>query len=413
VASLSPLAPKTLASLPPLPGVRLAVHEAGIKYKNRADLLFLIFDEPAAVAGVFTTSRCPSAPVDHCRHILSQNSQARGLVVNAGNANAFTGQKGVETCRQTAQAAAQILGCRQDEVYLASTGVIGEPLAAGKITPFLPQMFSQAREDYWYEAAQAIMTTDTFAKLATREVVLDGVPVRINGIAKGSGMIAPDMATMLAFIVTDAPIKAQLLQHLLQQATRNSFNAISVDSDTSTSDSVLVFATGKARDKGLALLDDENDPLSQIFATALQDLLQDLALQIVRDGEGATKLLEVRVRGATSPQAAKKIALTIVNSPLVKTAITGEDANWGRVIMAVGKAGEEANRDLLSVWFGDIRVAVAGERDENYSEEVASNYMKNQEICITVDLGLGEGEARIWGCDLSAAYVEINGSYRS
>jgi len=412
---LSPLAPKNFATLPPLDGVRLAVHETGIKYRGRPDLLLLAFDEPAQVAGVFTTSRCPSAPVDHCRRILdraqTQGVLARGLVVNAGNANAFTGKKGIEACAATAKAAAQSLGCLEDEIYLASTGVIGEPLAAEKITFVLPQMLLHAGEDGWHEAARAIMTTDTFAKLTTREVVLDGVPVRINGIAKGSGMIAPDMATMLAFVVTDAPIEAHLLQTMLNQATATSFNAISVDSDTSTSDTLLLFATGRAQ--AVAPILNESDPRALVFSDALQELLLDLALQIVRDGEGATKLIEVRVRGATSSQAAKKIALSIANSPLVKTAVTGEDANWGRIVMAIGKAEEEADRDLLSIWFGKIRVATAGQRDSDYSEEAASNYMKNQEICITVDLGLGSGAARVWGCDLSAAYVEINGSYRS
>jgi len=409
---ISPLAPKTSPLLPPLAGVRLAVAQTGIKYNNRPDLLFLVFDAPVAVAGAFTSSRCPSAPVDHCRRILSQR-QARGLVVNAGNANAFTGRKGEQACEATAAAAAHLLGCREDEVYLASTGVIGEPLVADKLTAALPSMFSQAYEDNWSAAARAIMTTDTFAKLATRQVEIDGVTTRINAIAKGSGMIAPDMATMLAFVVTDAPIEAPLLQHLLQQATQTSFNAITVDSDTSTSDTVLLFATGRAQDRGVKPLRDPQDSRVAAFAQSLQELLLDLALQIVRDGEGATKLLEVRVCGATSPQAAKKIALAIANSPLVKTALAGEDANWGRVVMAVGKAGEEADRDRLNVWFGDIRVAVAGERDENYSEEAASAYMKGEEICIRVDLGLGEAEARVWGCDLSAGYVEINGSYRS
>jgi len=413
--TLSPkmLAPKILATLPPLDGVRLAVFEVGMKYKNRPDLLFLIFDEPAEVAGVFTTSRCPSAPVDHCRQNLRQAPRGRGLVVNAGNANAFTGKRGEEACQQTAEAAARLLGCCPQDIYLASTGVIGEPLEAGKITAALPLMAAEAREDGWLNGARAIMTTDTFAKVATREVTLDGTPVRLNAIAKGSGMIAPDMATMLAFVVTDAPIEAELLQTLLREATELSFNAITVDSDTSTSDTLLVFATGKAGERGVKPLMDRNDPRVQLFGEALHKLLLDLALQIVRDGEGATKLIEVHVSGATSRQAAKKIALSIANSPLVKTAVAGEDANWGRVVMAVGKAGEEADRDKLSIWFGDIRVATQGERDQDYREELAAAVMKGDEICIRVDLGLGQAEARVWGCDLSAGYVEINGSYRS
>jgi len=413
MAQLSPLAPKIFASLPGMAGVRLAVHKTGIKYKDRPDLLLLVFDECVPVAGVFTRSRCPSAPVDHCRHILQHKARARGLVVNAGNANAFTGSRGGEACRQTADAAAHLLGCDREDIYLASTGVIGEPLAAEKIIAALPSMLVKAHEDGWHEAAHAIMTTDSFAKLATRQVELDGACVRINAIAKGSGMIAPDMATMLAFVVTDAPIGAQLLQKLLQQSVATSFNAISVDSDTSTSDTLLAFATGRAGEQGVKPLSDEGDERVQLFAAQLQELLLDLALQIVRDGEGATKLMQICVRGATSPQAAKKIALSIANSPLVKTAVTGEDANWGRVVMAVGKAGEEACRDRLSIWFGDIRVAAQGQRDENYREEAVSSYMKGEKIRITVDLGLGEGEACIWGCDLSAGYVEINGSYRS
>jgi len=411
--SLSPLAPQILASLPPVAGVRWAVSETGIKYKNRPDLALLIFDEPAQVAGVFTTSRCPSAPVDHCRQALSAGARARGVVVNAGNANAFTGKRGAHACHQTAAVAARLLGCEESEIYLASTGVIGEPLDSDKITSALPDMVQAARDDGWLDSARAIMTTDTFAKVATREVEIDGVNIRLNAIAKGSGMIAPDMATMLAFVVTDAPVEAQLLQSLLREATDTSFNSITVDSDTSTSDTLLIFATGKAAERGLKPLIAPDDARLHIFSLALHDLLLDLALQIVRDGEGATKLIEVQVSGAASDKAAKKIALSIANSPLVKTAVAGEDANWGRVIMAVGKAGEEADRDKLSIWFGDIRVAAAGERDETYREEIASAYMKNQEICIRVDLRLGQGAARVWGCDLSAGYVEINGSYRS
>jgi len=410
--SKSPLTPKTMPYLPAMAGVRLSVAASGLKYRDRPDLLWLTFEEPVAVAGVFTTSHCPSAPVDHCRQVLKQG-QARALVVNAGNANAFTGKKGVQACQATARAAARLLDCQTDEIYLASTGVIGEPLVAEKITQHLPKMLGEAHEDGWTEAANAIMTTDTFAKLATRQIDLDGEKVQINAIAKGSGMIAPDMATMLAFVVTDAPIEVALLQTMLARAVESSFNAISVDSDTSTSDTVLLFATGKAQLHGVKPLKDLSDPRVQKFATILQDLLLDLALQIVRDGEGATKLIEVRVRGAISHKSAKKIALSIANSPLVKTAVCGEDANWGRVVMAVGKAGEEADRDRLSIWFGDLRVAVAGERDMAYREEAASAYMKNQEICITVDLGLGAGQAQVWGCDLSKAYVEINGDYRS
>lgn len=405
---ISPLAPTSYAELPPIQGVRMKTIEAGIKYHGRDDVLLMIFDQMTPVAGVFTQSKCPSAPVDYCRQSL-QKGVARALLVNSGNANAFTGQKGSEAVHTTADIAKAALGCQMDEIYLASTGVIGEPLDAGKFGTVMDKLVAEADQDHWLDAARAIMTTDTYPKLATRTAKIGDHEVVINGIAKGSGMIMPDMATMLSFIVTDAQISQPVLQQLLSQHVATSFNAISVDSDTSTSDSVLLFATGRSGPE----IVDIDDPLLQEFSAQLSDLMRDLALQIVRDGEGATKQVEVLVTGAKTDEAARKIALSIANSPLVKTAVAGEDANWGRVVMAVGKAGEEADRDRLSIWFGNVRVAYEGERDPDYSEEDASKVMTEDEILIKVDLGLGSGAARMWTCDLTKQYVAINGDYRS
>lgn len=410
-SKISPLAPKQIPDMPALNGVRMATAKAGIKYQGRTDLLFMVFDEPANVAGVFTRSKCPSAPVDHCRKALS-HGKARGVVVNSGNANAFTGKKGVVTTDQTAKAAANALHAHENEIFLASTGVIGEPMDASRFTGLLPQMAIDAIPDNWLEAAKAIMTTDTFPKLATRSIQFGEQTIVINGIAKGAGMIAPDMATMLSFVVTDAPIESHILQELLSDKVQATFNSITVDSDTSTSDSLLLFATGKAKGNAKTL-SDKNDVRYRQFAQALYEVLHELSLQVVTDGEGAHHLIEVKVEGATNDNAAKIIARSIANSPLVKTAVAGEDANWGRVVMAVGKAGVEADRDKLSIWFGPHRLAVGGERDSNYNEEEASRYMKGQHIVIKVDIGLGNGSATIWSCDLTKEYVEINGDYRS
>jgi glutamate N-acetyltransferase/amino-acid N-acetyltransferase len=409
---VSPLAPKTYAELPPIEGVRIATAEAGIKYKNRTDLLVMVFDEGTEVAGVFTRSKCPSAPVDLCRANLS-GGRARVLVVNSGNANAFTGKKGRESTRMTAEAAAKAAGCKPGEVFLASTGVIGEPLDAGRFAHLLDDLTAKAEPGRWAEAGKAIMTTDTYPKYATAKVKLGEIEVTINGIAKGAGMIAPDMATMLSFVTTDAPIAAPVLQALLSAGVGKSFNAVTVDSDTSTSDTLLLFATGAAAKRGAGRVTDVKDLRLAPFRRRLNHVLKSLALQVVRDGEGARKQVEITVTGAKSSRSAKKIALSIANSPLVKTAIAGEDANWGRVVMAVGKAGEPADRDLLSVWFGDIRVAYQGERDPDYSEEATSAYMKREEVTIRADLGLGRGKATVWTCDLTKEYVEINGDYRS
>lgn len=409
---ISPLAPRSYAELPPIAGVRIETAAAGIKYKNRTDVMLMVFDKPAAVAGVFTTSKCPSAPVDFCRANLA-GGQARALVVNSGNANAFTGQKGRAATELTAIAAAKAVGCAQGEVFLASTGVIGEPLDAGKFAMILDQMAVSASGDRWLDAARAIMTTDTYPKVATRTARIDGVTVTLNGMAKGAGMIAPDMATMLSFIVTDADIEPSVLQAMLSRHVGSTFNAVTVDSDTSTSDTLLVFATGFASDRGAGVISSVSDPRAREVSKALADLMEDLAIQIVRDGEGARKQVEITVTGAASAKAAGRIARSIANSPLVKTAIAGEDANWGRIVMAVGKAGEKAERDKLAIWFGDVRVAVDGERDPAYSEAAASDVMKQDEIAIRVDLGLGRGKARVFTCDLTKAYVEINGDYRS
>lgn len=410
--SVSPLAPKTFAALPPLRGLRMATASAGIKYKNRTDVLMMVFDAPAAVAGVFTKSKCPSAPVDFCRKNLAHGT-ARAVVVNSGNANAFTGAKGRQATELTAKSAAAAIGCDESEVYLASTGVIGEPLDATKFAGVLDQMQSDATGDFWFEAAKAIMTTDTYPKVATQSAEIDGIPVTINGIAKGAGMIAPDMATMLSFVVTDADIAPAALQALLSAGVGPTFNSMTVDSDTSTSDTLMLFATGATAADGQTRVETGDDPRLASFRTALNALLKDLALQVVRDGEGATKMLEITVTGAESDAAAKTIALSIANSPLVKTAAAGEDANWGRIVMAVGKAGEMADRDKLAIWFGDVRVAVNGERDAGYSEDAATAVMKGQDIPVKVELGLGQGQATVWTCDLTKEYVAINGDYRS
>ncbi|MGD9481324.1 bifunctional glutamate N-acetyltransferase/amino-acid acetyltransferase ArgJ [Shinella sp. G-2] len=409
--SISPLAPKTYADMPPVRGVRMATAAAGIKYKNRTDVLMMVFDRPAAVAGVFTRSKCPSAPVDFCRANLS-GGVARAVVVNSGNANAFTGRKGRESTRMTAEAAAKAIGCSEGEIFLASTGVIGEPLDATKFSGVLDSLAASGTEDFWFEAAKAIMTTDTYPKVATRTADLGGVTVTINGIAKGAGMIAPDMATMLSFVVTDADIPAAVLQSLLSAGVGPTFNSVTVDSDTSTSDTLMLFATGAAAADGQTPVTADDASLDG-FRAALNDLLRDLALQVVRDGEGARKMVEITVEGAESDDAAKRIALSIANSPLVKTAVAGEDANWGRIVMAVGKSGEMADRDRLAIWFGDVRVAVDGERDPAYSEAAATAVMKREDIPVRVEIGLGTGRATVWTCDLTKEYVEINGDYRS
>ncbi|MCS0504062.1 bifunctional glutamate N-acetyltransferase/amino-acid acetyltransferase ArgJ [Ancylobacter mangrovi] len=406
---VSPLAPKTTPDVGPVAGVRFATAEAGIRYKGRTDVLLVEMDEGTSVAGVFTRSKCPSAPVEWCRDNLA-GGRARALVVNSGNANAFTGQKGREATALTAKIAARALGCAEGEIFLASTGVIGEPLDATKYDGVLEETATRLAPLPWIDPARAIMTTDTFPKLATASATIDGVKVRIAGIAKGAGMIAPDMATMLSFVFTDAAIAAPALQDLLSKGVVDSFNAVTVDGDTSTSDTLMMFATGAA---GAPMIADPKDARLAGFRRALKGVLADLAEQVARDGEGARKLVKIHVTGAVSKRSARRIAMSIANSPLVKTAVAGEDANWGRIVMAVGKAGEPAERDLLTISFGDIRVAHKGARDPDYDEAETSAYMKNEVIDITVDIGLGRGSDRVMTCDLTKEYIAINGDYRS
>jgi glutamate N-acetyltransferase/amino-acid N-acetyltransferase len=392
--------------------VRFAAGAAGVRYAGRTDVMLAVLDEGAAVAGVFTKSKCPSAPVDWCRARL-KGGKAKALLVNSGNANAFTGKAGADAVKLSAKIAAAATGASERQVFIASTGVIGEPLDATKFEGVLDKLAQKARPDAWLDAARAIMTTDTFPKLATRKATIAGVEVTISGMAKGAGMIAPDMATMLSFVFTDAPIAAEALQTLLSKAVQGSFNSITVDSDTSTSDTLLLFATGAAKKRGAPKIEKAGDRRLADFKRALDEVLLDLAHQVVKDGEGARKFVEVAVTGAENAKAAKRIALAIANSPLVKTAIAGEDANWGRIVMAVGKAGERAERDRLAIWFGGVRVAHKGLRDPAYDEQEVSQIMKRQEIVINVDIGVGAGAATVWTCDLTKEYVAINGDYRS
>jgi glutamate N-acetyltransferase / amino-acid N-acetyltransferase len=412
MSAISPLAPAQFPDMPPVAGVRLATAAAGIRYAGRTDVLLALFDQGTTVAGVFTRSKCPSAPVDWCRAHL-KGGVASALVVNSGNANAFTGKSGRAATKLTANMAATAAGCNPSQVFLASTGVIGEPLDATKFAAVMDGLVGRAAPGAWHEAAKAIMTTDTFPKGAAAIARIGATSVTIGGIAKGAGMIAPDMATMLSFVFTDAPISARVLQRLLTQGVADTFNAVTIDGDTSTSDTLLAFATGAAAARGAPKIADASDPRLPAFRKAFDAVLANLAEQVARDGEGARKLVEIIVEGAVSKSSARKIALSIANSPLVKTAIAGEDANWGRVVMAVGKAGERAERDRLSIWFGGIRVAHRGERDACYDEAAVSAAMKKPEITLKVALGLGRGRDRVLTCDLTKEYVAINGDYRS
>jgi glutamate N-acetyltransferase/amino-acid N-acetyltransferase len=411
-STVSPLAPKHVPDMPVIAGVRLATAEAGIRYKNRTDVLLAVMDKGTAVAGVFTKSKCPSAPVEWCRAKL-KGGKARALVVNSGNANAFTGRTGRASTALTAKIAAKAVGCSESEIFLASTGVIGEPLDATKFDGVLGRLAEIAEPGDYLAAAKAIMTTDTFPKVATATVKLGKAKVTINGMAKGAGMIAPDMATMLSFIFTDAPIAPAALQALLKAGVENTFNAVTIDGDTSTSDTLLAFATGAAAEHGAPKISRASDPRLKAFVKAFNQVLANLSEQVARDGEGARKLVEITVEGAKTKASARKIAMSIANSPLVKTAIAGEDANWGRVVMAVGKAGEPADRDKLSISFNGIRVAKSGARDPSYDEAQVSEAMKAPEIAILVSLGLGKGRDRVMTCDLTKEYVAINGDYRS
>jgi glutamate N-acetyltransferase / amino-acid N-acetyltransferase len=407
---VSPLAPEAFPSLEPIAGVKLAAAETGIRYKNRPDVLLALMPKGTTAAGCLTRSKSSSAPVDWCKASLKQGS-ARALLVNAGNANAFTGKAGVATVTAVAKAASKQFGCKPAEVFQASTGVIGEPLNPAFIVNALPQLEASANAESWDAAARAIMTTDTFAKASVAKAKLGNETVTIQGIAKGSGMIAPDMATMLVFIFTDAAVPARVLQSLLSASVDKTFNCITVDGDTSTSDTVLLFATGaKPAPKSVK---SASDARLRGFVKALHDVCRDLALQVAKDGEGAEKLIEISLTGAATDKAAHRIAMSIANSPLVKTAIAGEDANWGRIVMAIGKAGEKAIRDKLRIRIGGVTVAKNGMRDPSYKEAEIMPHMKGRHIVIEADVGVGKGKATVWTCDLTHRYIDINGSYRS
>ena len=405
----SPLAPDSFPELPDIAGITLATAAAGIKYAGRDDILLAVFSEQTTASGVFTQSLTASAPVMVCRDNLI-TSGARALLVNSGNANAFTGKTGDEHCARSQQLVAAALGCDPKDVFLASTGVIGELLPMEKFEEAVPGLIQNLDSDNWDKAANAIMTTDTFPKGASVKTNIGGRDVIINGIAKGSGMIAPDMATMLAFCFTDAKLPPKLLQQLLEEGNYKSFNAITVDSDTSTSDTCMLFATGKADNKDCTSID---DLALQDFRAALNDLMLDLAIQVVRDGEGASKLIRVNVTGAQSDKSARIIANAIANSPLVKTAIAGEDANWGRVVMAVGKSGQRADRDNLQIKMGGVLITENGEVVKGYDEKLVARHLKQQEILVDVDDGVGSGEFTVWTCDLTHGYISIYADYRS
>jgi len=405
----SPLAPTSIPDLPPVSGVRLATMNSGLRYKGRDDLLLVELDAGTTVAGALTRSLTRSAPVEQCARALDGGS-ARALVVNAGNANAFTGKAGELTVNETLRVAAELAGCGTDEVFLASTGVIGQPLPPDAIARSLSTLHDRLDANAWEAASRAILTTDTYRKVGVRRVEIDGMPVTIGGFCKGSGMIAPDMATMLAFVFTDAAITAPALRAMLSEFVERTFNNITVDGDTSTSDTLLLFATGKA---GNPIAIDANAASLAAFRVALEDLLRDLARQIIRDGEGATKFVELTVKGAETNAAAKRVAMTIANSPLVKTALAGEDANWGRIVAAIGRAGERALRDLIRVSMGGVLICAEGMEVPGYDEAPVAAHMKGSDIDILVELGIGSGEATVWTCDLTHGYIDINGSYRS
>lgn len=405
----SPLAPKTFPDLPPVQGLRLAAVAAGVKYKKRPDLLLAELPKGTTVAGVLTKSKTRSSCVDWCRDVL-QKGKARGIIVSAGNSNAFTGAAGLEGTKIMARTASEILECKPSQVLVAATGVIGEKMPGDRVVKAGPALMGALADGNWSKAARAIMTTDTFPKGASAICEINGVPVTIAGIAKGSGMIAPDMATMLSFVFTDAAIPQEILQPLLAKAADQSFNCITVDGDTSTSDTVLLAATGAAKNKKPKTL---SDKALKSFKRALDHVMMDLAQQVVRDGEGAQKLITIDVTGAKSAKAARRIGLAVANSPLVKTAIAGSDANWGRVVMAVGKSGEEADRDRLSISMGGVQIADQGEGVVGYDEAPVADHLAGDTVHIGIDIGLGKGTARVWTCDLTHGYIDINADYRS
>ena len=411
IDKISPLAPPGLPDFPEIDGVLLATAATGMKYHGRNDLLCVAFPDGATVAGVLTRSRTSSAPVALCRRNLATGQKARALLVNAGNANAFTGRAGDDAMTSTARRLATEVGCPVETVYISSTGVIGEVLDDRKINGHMTDIVRNLSPENWPAAARAILTTDTFAKGATRTVTINDITVRINGIAKGSGMIAPDMATMLAYVFTDADLSQDILQAIVAESVDKSFNAITVDSDMSTSDTLLAFATGAA---GVGQnINDIDDPALSGFRAAFQGILLDLAHQVVRDGEGATKFITIKVTGAENDPAARTIAFSVANSPLVKTAVAGEDANWGRIVMAVGKAGEAADRDRLEITIGGQKVTEHGMAVAGYDEAACSRHLKGQEIDISIDVGIGDGVATVWTCDLTHGYIDINADYRS
>ncbi|MBW6416292.1 bifunctional glutamate N-acetyltransferase/amino-acid acetyltransferase ArgJ [Celeribacter sp. PS-C1] len=412
ITHVSPLAPKGgFPELPVIEGVRFAALEAGVRYSGRTDVMLAELCEGSAIAGVFTRSTTRSAAVIDCQEKVTLDLPGKAaILVNSGNSNAFTGQSGFDSVAKITEAVAKEMGIDQKRVFTASTGVIGEPLKWERITAKIADLNAALTPDSMDMAARAIMTTDTFPKGATQTADLDGTTIKIAGFAKGSGMIAPDMATMLCYIFTDAAITRDVLQQCLWLDNAKTFNCVTVDGDTSTSDTVIVGATGKA---DMEPITDFADPRVHAFREALHAVMKDLAIQIARDGEGATKLIEVQVTGANANGPAHRVAMAIANSPLVKTAVAGEDPNWGRIVMAVGKAGERAERDRLTIWFGDILVAENGWVSPSYTEEAGAAYMKNDEIVIRVDLGLDNGTATVWSCDLTHGYITINADYRS
>jgi glutamate N-acetyltransferase / amino-acid N-acetyltransferase len=407
--AVSPLAPERFPDLPEIAGIRLATGATGTRYKGRDDLMLAELAPGSTVAGVFTKSKTASPPVEWCRKQVKRG-KARAFVVNAGNANTFTGREGHVAVASEAAATAKLIGCVARDVFIASTGVIGVKLPIAQLVATLPGAHKSLSSTAWKQAASAIMTTDTFAKGATRQASIGGVKVTINGFCKGSGMIAPDMATMLCFVFTDAKLPAPVLQKLLAGAVERSFNCITVDGDTSTSDTVLLGATGQAKHKKIT---SAADPALKDFRTKLDDLIRDLAHQVVRDGEGAQKFVTINVSGAVSPKAARQIGLTVGNSPLVKTAIAAADANWGRIVAAIGRAGEKANRDKLVIKIGGVQITSKGEVVPGYDEAPVAAHMKGRDIVIDIDVGVGRGKATVWTCDLTHAYIDINGSYRS
>ena len=405
VTAVSPLAPDHFPDLPVIDGVRFATIAAGVRYQGRTDVMLAELTPGSTVAGAFTRSATRAAPVLDCQAKIGATSDTgAAILVNSGNANAFTGKGGVTAVEAITAAIADVCNIPQSRVFTSSTGVIGEPLPHDRITAVLADLKDALSDKGISDAAKAIMTTDTFPKGARAKVEIDGKTVSIAGIAKGSGMIAPDMATMLVYIFTDAVVSQPALQKMLSTHTDSTFNCITVDSDTSTSDSLILAATGAS-----GVDASENDA----FSKALHGVMLNLAHQVVQDGEGATKFVEISVTGAATDEDAKTHGMAIANSPLIKTAIAGEDPNWGRVVMAVGKSGAAADRDRLSIRFGDIEVAKDGWRSPDYSEEEAAAHMKGQNITIGVDLGLGDGKATVWTCDLTHGYIEINADYRS